>query len=95
MNQAICANIVIMPASAAATDEMRMSRLYTCDSSWPMTPRSSRGVSMPRIPSVTQTAAFCGLRPVAKALGCGVGETYRRGMGCPAWLDSSRTIEYS
>ena len=31
--------------------------------------RSSRGLSIPRMPSVTQTAAFCGLRPVANALG--------------------------
>ena len=36
------------------------------------------------MPWVTATAAFWGLRPVAKALGCGLGETYRRGMGMPA-----------
>ena len=61
-----------------------MSRLYTWDSSWPITPRSSRVVSSWVMPSVTQTAACCGLRPVANALGCGVGLTYSRGIGCPA-----------
>ena len=30
---------------------------------------------------MTATAALLGLRPVAKAFGCGLGETYKRGMG--------------
>jgi hypothetical protein len=47
------------------------------------------------MPSVTATAAFCGLRPVANALGCIVGETYRRGIGWFARCASSRTIAYS
>ena len=46
------------------------------------------------MPSVQQTAAFCGLRPVANALGASVGEMYRRGMGLPALVDSSRTTRY-
>ena len=33
------------------------------------------------MPSVQQTAALRGLRPVAKALGALVGETYSRGIG--------------
>ncbi|MCY1462952.1 hypothetical protein D9M71_807820 [compost metagenome] len=41
-----------------------------------------------------QTAAFSGLRPVAKALGALVGETNRRGMGCWAVIESSRTMRY-
>ena len=60
-----------------------------------MTPRSSRGVSIATMPLVTHTAAFCGLRPVAKAFGCGVGLTYSRGIGWLADADSSRTIAYS
>ena len=66
---------VIRPAMAAATEEVRMSRLYTCISSWPSTPRSSRGSRISRIPRVTHTAAFAGFRPVAKALGAAVGLT--------------------
>ena len=47
------------------------------------------------MPSVTATAAFSGLRPVANALGCCVGLTYNRGIGCPALSDNSRTIAYN
>ena len=45
------------------------------------------------MPSVTQTAAFCGLRPVANAFGCMVGTDVEPGHGLvrPA-CDSSRTI---
>ena len=46
------------------------------------------------MPSVQQTAAFSGLRPVAKALGAWVGEMYSRGIGLPAAVDSSRTMRY-
>ena len=46
------------------------------------------------MPSVQQTAALRGLRPVAKAFGAFVGDTYSRGIGCRAWVDSSRTIRY-
>ena len=46
------------------------------------------------MPSVQQTAAFWGLRPVAKAFGASVGEMYRRGIGLPAFVDSSRTMRY-
>ncbi|MNW56495.1 hypothetical protein D3C74_342120 [compost metagenome] len=76
-----CASDVMTPAIALATEDVRMSRLYTCMSSWPRTPRSSRSSSSVRIPSVQHTAAFLGLRPVANALGACVGETYSLGMG--------------
>ena len=44
------------------------------------------------MPSVKQTAALRGLRPVANALGWLVGLTYSRGIGCRAAVESSRTI---
>ena len=44
------------------------------------------------MPSVQQTAALRGLRPVANAFGASVGDMYSRGMGCRAAVDSSRTI---
>lgn len=71
-----------------------MSRLYTCDSSWARTPRSSRSFRIRRIPVVQQTAACCGSRPVAKALGEAVGEMYSRGIGFRLSVASSRTIRY-
>ena len=46
------------------------------------------------MPSVAHTAACRGLRPVANAFGCIVGDTYSRGMGWCAAVASSRTIEY-
>ena len=49
-----------------------VSRLRTCASSWAITPASSSRDSMLSRPVVTATAAFCGLRPVAKAFGCGL-----------------------
>ena len=44
------------------------------------------------MPWVQHTAAWAGSRPVAKAFGLMVGATYRRGMGCPAAAESSRTM---
>ncbi len=83
----------VMPsATAAATEPMRMSRFFTCDSSWASTPRSSSSSSNGRIPCVTHTAARCGLRPVANALGCISGETYSFGMGMSARRARSATI---
>ena len=49
--------------------EVRMSWLYTCISSWPSTPRSSRALRICRMPRAQQTAACRSLRPVAKAFG--------------------------
>ena len=65
---------VMMLASAGATDEVRMSRLYTCMSSCPSTPRSSRSSRICRMPSVQQTAAFARVA----AGGEGVGRVRRR-----------------
>ena len=44
------------------------------------------------MPWVTATAAWSGLRPVAKALGCWSGVTYSLGIGMPACCVSSRTM---
>jgi hypothetical protein len=46
------------------------------------------------MPSVQQTAALRGLRPVAKAFGAWVGETYSRGIGWRDAVESSRTMRY-
>jgi hypothetical protein len=92
MNQAKRARNMMIAPMVAATDEIRMSRFLTCDSSWASTPSSSRGSRIGRMPWVTATAACFGLRPVAKALGCWLGETYSLGMGMPARSASLLTI---
>ena len=51
-------------------------------------------VEQRRMPSVQQTAAFSGLRPVANALGASVGDTYSAGIGWPAAVESSCTTRY-
>jgi hypothetical protein len=63
------ASIMMDAAIVAATELMRMSRFCTCESSCAMTPSSSLSESRRRMPSVAATAACCGLRPVANALG--------------------------
>jgi len=88
---AMRASSVMAMAIVAATDAIRMSRLRTWLISWASTPRSSSHVQICRIPAVTATAAWCGLRPVAKALGCWAGDTYSRGMGIRARSVRSRT----
>ena len=70
---AMCARYVMAPASVAAIVEISTSRLVTCDSSCASTPSSSSSSRTRMMPSVTATAACCGLRPVAKALGVSVG----------------------
>ena len=47
------------------------------------------------MPSVTATAAWDGLRPVAKAFGVGEGMTKSLGMGIPARRVSRSTISCS
>ena len=91
-NSSACATVVITPPMAAATDVVRMSRLYTCMSSCPSTPRSSRSFRIARMPSVQHTAALFGLRPVANAFGVNVGATQIVGIGCWARAANSRTI---
>ena len=46
------------------------------------------------MPVVQHTAAFLGLRPVAKAFGASVGEMYNAGIGWFASRESSRTMRY-
>ena len=88
---AIRARNVIPMATAAATELVRMSRFRTWEISWASTPRISSQVRYCMIPLLMQTAAWCGLRPVAKALGCGFGAMYRRGIGMFARWQRSRT----
>ena len=67
------ARYVIAPASVAAIVEISTSRFLTCESSWARTPSSSSSSRIRMMPSVTATAAWSGLRPVANALGASVG----------------------
>ncbi len=65
------ASIEIAPATVAATVMVRVSRFLICASSCAITPASSSRFRRWTRPVVTATAAFSGLRPVAKALGWG------------------------
>ena len=87
------ANVIAM-AIAAATDPMRMSRLRMWASSWASTPRISSHVKWLMSPSVMATAACLGLRPVAKALGWGLGLTYSLGIGISALEVSSSMMAW-
>ena len=73
---------VLVPVDAVETAQMvaamvetRVSRFMTWVSSWAMTPSSSSRDRMRMMPVVAATAACCGLRPVAKALGLSEGIT--------------------
>jgi hypothetical protein len=81
--------LIPMPA---AIDEIKMSRFATCESSWARTPRSSRSSRIWRIPFVTETAAWLGLRPVANAFGWAMSLTKIEGIGIPCFWVSSRTM---
>ncbi|MNN92065.1 hypothetical protein D3C81_2102790 [compost metagenome] len=63
---------------------VRVSRFFTWASSCAITPRTSSRVSMSSRPRVAATAAFSGLRPVAKALGWSLGMMVMVGRGRPA-----------
>ena len=65
-----CASIEMAPATVAATVIVRMSRFLMWASSCAITPSSSSRSRSCRMPVVAATAAFSGLRPVAKAFGC-------------------------
>ena len=54
-------------------------------------PFSSSQLKMSRMPLVTATAAWCGSRPVAKALGSGSGTIQTRGRGSPEAIAISST----
>ncbi len=89
---------VIAPASTPrkpATVITATSRWATCDSSWASTPSSSSGSSRRSRPVVTQTTAFCGLRPVAKAFGMSLSATATRGLGMSASAQSRSTAPCS
>ena len=81
-------------ATAAATEPIRMSRLRTCMISWARTPLISSQLQMAMRPSVTATAACSGLRPVAKAFGCGSGLMYSFGIGMSARWQRSVMIRW-
>ena len=63
------ARIAIAPTMTPTMSENRMSKLRTCESSWPMTPWSSSRSSFWRRPVVIAIDACAGSRPVAKAFG--------------------------
>ncbi len=84
-----CESIASTPAIVAAIQLVSVSRFLMCASSWATTPAiSSRSMSS-IAPCVNATAAFRGLRPVAKAFGAACGHRYTFGIGRPArWLSS-------
>ncbi len=83
------ASMETAPASVAVMVMVSVSRLRIWASSWATTPATSSRVSMLRRPVFTATAAFSGLRPVAKALGWSSWMMNSRGMGMPArWVIS-------
>ena len=57
------------PTSTATRVISRTSRFRTWESSWAITPSSSRSLIMLSKPVVTATYAFSGLRPAANAFG--------------------------
>jgi len=76
---------------AAATEPMRMSRCFTCINSCAITASTSaRGIDVSN-PSVAQTTAFFGPRPVANALGWSLGAIATVGIGSLARSASERT----
>ena len=89
---AIVARNETAPAIVAAIEPIRMSRWRTWESSCARTPASSASFIRSSSPSVTATAACCGLRPVAKAFGWRSGITKIRGRGRPARATSPSTI---
>ena len=59
------------PAMVAVIVMINVSRFFTWASSCAITAATSSVERMRSSPVVAATAAFAGLRPVAKALGCG------------------------
>ena len=73
--------IEIAPAIVAAIELVKVSLFFTWPISWPITAFSSFSLSRRRIPVVTATTPFSGLRPVAKAFGVAVSITKSFGIG--------------
>ena len=90
-----CASIEIAPATVAATVIVRVSRFLIWASSCAITPSSSSRSSACMMPVVTATAAFSGLRPVAKAFGWSCRMMKTLGIGMPARCASRPTISWS
>ena len=72
-----------------------MSRFLMCPNSCASTLLTWSGGRCCSNPSVTATAACCGLRPVANAFGCSDGMVYSRGAGTWARHARSCTIASS
>ncbi len=68
-NMAKFASMPMAPASVAVIVMIRVSRFFTWASSCAITPAISSRLRLCSRPVVAATAAFSGLRPVAKALG--------------------------
>ncbi len=66
------ARVEIAPAKVALMVMISVSRFLMWAISCAMTPAISSGLRIRSRPVVAATAAFCGLRPVAKAFGCGL-----------------------
>ena len=71
-NMPNCASIEIAPAMVAVIVMISVSRFLMCASSCAITPATSSRDIVLSSPVEAATAAFCGLRPVANAFGCGL-----------------------
>ena len=81
----------IAPASVAVMVISSVSWFLTWPSSCASTPASSSWFTVLSRPVVTAIGACCGLRPVAKAFGCGFSMMKTRGIGSPAAAASRPT----
>src|SRR3954447_6857513 len=89
---------VMSPASTPRNDAIVItatSRWATWESSCDSTPSSSSWSSRRMMPVVTQTTAFCGLRPVAKAFGRSTSAIATRGFGMSASAQSRSIVPCS
>ena len=91
----LCMIIDAIMAIKLAIVIVRMSRFFTCDSSWARTASSSLGDRRRIIESVQQTTACFGFRPVANAFGTGLCIMAIFGRGRSASLQSFSTIIWS
>src|ERR1035438_10108854 len=89
---AMRARKVIVPATMAAMELMRISRCSTWPNSWAATPSSSLSDMSRRRPAVKASEACDGLRPVAKAFGESSGMSHSFGIGSPMCSQRLRTM---